>query len=96
MSFLSLGARRLAPALARRAWAASPRAAVALPPAIQRTPSRIAVQSTCTTHAAYATEKDNSVSFHDPTEQEAQRFLELGTIALEVGDLEKAMVCRCS
>lgn len=50
----------------------------------------------CTTHAAYATEKDNSVSFHDPTEQEAQRFLELGTIALEVGDLEKAMVRLCS
>ena len=34
------------------------------------------------------------MSFNDPTEQEAQRFLELGTIALEVGDLEKAMVRR--
>ncbi|WFD48153.1 hypothetical protein GLX27_002821 [Malassezia furfur] len=58
--------------------------AVAVPQTMLRTPTRIAVQT-------YATEKDNSVSFNDPTEQEAQRFLELGTIALEVGDLEKAM-----
>ena len=51
------------------------------------------VRCKCATNAAFATEKDRTVSLTDPAEQEAQRFLELGTLALEVGDLEKAMVC---
>ncbi|PKI85555.1 hypothetical protein MVES_000079 [Malassezia vespertilionis] len=38
-----------------------------------------------------ATERDANVSMGDPAEDEAQRFLNMGTKALEVGDLEKAM-----
>lgn len=41
----------------------------------------------------YATEKSPEVSLNDPTEQEAQKLLESGTLKLEVGDTEGAMVC---
>ncbi|WFD00322.1 hypothetical protein MYAM1_003070 [Malassezia yamatoensis] len=39
----------------------------------------------------YATERDRTVSLDDPNKQEAERFVQLGTIALEAGDLTKAM-----
>ncbi|SHO79656.1 Uncharacterized protein MSYG_4006 [Malassezia sympodialis ATCC 42132] len=39
----------------------------------------------------YATEKSPEVSLNDPTEQEAQKLLESGTLKLEVGDTEGAM-----
>lgn len=35
------------------------------------------------------------MSLKDPSEEEAQRLLEQGTVALEVGDLEKAKVRYC-
>lgn len=79
----------MGPLMARHALQASPRVAVAMPRMLQQ----ISAQNICSSCAVYATEKDQSVSFNDPTEQEAQRFLELGTIALETGDLEKAIVC---
>lgn len=48
------------------------------------------------TNLAYATERDGNVSLKDPSEEEAQRLLEQGTVALEVGDLEKAKVRKCA
>ena len=43
---------------------------------------------------AFATERDPSVSLNDPAEEEAQKLLESGTSALEVGELQNAMVYR--
>lgn len=44
------------------------------------------------TRLACASERDPSVSLKNPAQEEAQKHLELGTSALEVGDLPKAMV----
>lgn len=44
--------------------------------------------------AAFATERDDTVSLKNPSENEAQRMLEKGTQALEDGDLEQAKVRR--
>ncbi|WFD40890.1 uncharacterized protein MJAP1_003881 [Malassezia japonica] len=73
-----MNARRFAAVLARRPALRVPRVAVAMP--------RMAVPV-----QTYATERDPSVSLKDPVEDESQRHLELGTLALEMGDLEKAI-----